>query len=74
MTWTDRLAAGFALGSPTSRPSGGGSGPRSRLGTKLSAISPTATIAATRATPRHLIRTPAIPSQGSDGQVLPPRA
>jgi hypothetical protein len=66
------LGAGFAFGSPTSLPSGGGSGARRRLGTSRSAIRPTTTIAATRATPRHLIRTPATARQGAGGADLSP--
>jgi hypothetical protein len=52
---------GFAtfFGSPTSAPRGGGSGARRTSGSNLALISAT-TIAATFATPRHLIRTPAI--------------
>jgi hypothetical protein len=55
-------ATGFACGSPTSAASGGGSGVLSTPGSSRKAIKPTTTIAATRATPRHLIRTLAIPS------------
>ncbi len=51
---------GFAFGSPTSAPSGGGSGARSTPGTSRTPSSATTTIAATLATPRHLIRTLAI--------------
>jgi hypothetical protein len=60
---TDRgvSATGFARGNPTSAPSGGGSGARTSPGARRTASTPTTTIAATRATPRHLIRTPAIP-------------
>jgi hypothetical protein len=66
------LVAGRAFGSPTSRPSGGGSGARSRLGTSRSAIIITKTIAATRATLRHLIRTLATARQGVGGPDLSP--
>jgi hypothetical protein len=59
---TDLRAPGFARGSPTSAGTGGGSGARSSPGTSRSASSATRTIAAARATPRHLIRTLAIPS------------
>lgn len=69
---TAASVAAFAFGSPTSAANGGGSGARSSSGTNLKAISPTATIATTRATPRHLIRTPAIPSQGMDAGELSP--
>jgi hypothetical protein len=69
---TGLLAAGLAFGSPTSAPSGGGSGARSSPGRSRSPIRPTATIAAARATPRHLIRTPAIPRQGADRHVFSP--
>jgi hypothetical protein len=69
--WTVR--AGFAFGRPTSRPKGGGSGARKRLGASRNPISPTTTIAATRATPRHLIRTPATAHQGLGGPDLSPR-
>lgn len=65
-------ATGFAFGSPTSAPSGGGSGARSRLGSSRAPISATTTIAATRATPRHLIRTPPIALQGPDRRDLSP--
>jgi hypothetical protein len=48
------------FGSPTSAPRGGGSGARRTSGSNRTPISATTTIAATFATPRHLIRTPAI--------------
>src|ERR1700760_1821415 len=56
---------GFAFGSPTSAPSGGGSGALSSPGSSRTPSIATRTIAATRATPRHLILTPLIPSQGT---------
>jgi hypothetical protein len=68
------MGVGLTFGSPTSRPSGGGSGACSRVGTSLRAISPTTTIATTRATPRHLIRTPATARQGPGGPDLSPLA
>lgn len=49
-----------AFGSPTSAPSGGGSGARSSPGASRTPSRAMATIAAARATPPHLIRTPAI--------------
>jgi hypothetical protein len=52
---------GAAFGSPTSAESGGGSGARRKLGSRRTASRPTRAIAATFATPRHLIRTSAIP-------------
>jgi hypothetical protein len=61
------------VGSPTSAASGGGSGARSNPGTSRNAIRPRTTIAAARATPRHLIRTPAIPRQGTGRHDLSPR-
>jgi hypothetical protein len=63
---------GFAFGSPTSAPSGGGSGARSIPGSRRTASSATKTIATTRATPRHLILTPLIPSQGTGRRELSP--
>ncbi|MBS1860356.1 MAG: hypothetical protein JSS68_01450 [Actinobacteria bacterium] len=54
------VRSGFACGNPTSAASGGGSGARSSPGSSRRASRPTTTIAATRATPRHLIRTLAI--------------
>jgi hypothetical protein len=68
------FATGSTFGSPTSAPSGGGSGARRSPGTSRSAIRPTTTIAATRATRRHLIRTPAIPCQGLGDLSLSPVA
>jgi hypothetical protein len=65
-------AAAFARGKPTSAPSGGGSGARSNPGSRRTAIRATRTIAAARTTPRHLIRTPAIPRQGMGRHVFSP--
>jgi hypothetical protein len=53
---------GATFGSPTSAASGGGSGARRSPGSTRTASTATRTIAATLATPRHLIRTSAIPS------------
>ena len=66
------MGVGLTFGSPTSRPSGGGSGACSKVGASLRATSPTTTTAATRATPRHLIRTPATARQGGGGPNLSP--
>lgn len=68
------VRSGFAFGKPTSLPKGGGSGARRRLGTSRSTARPTTTIAAARATPRHLIRTPATAPQGAGGPNLSPSA
>jgi hypothetical protein len=72
--WTTRTGffARPAFGRPTSGPSGGGSGARRRPGAARTAIRPTPTIAAARATPRHLIRTPPIARQGPGGTDLSP--